>query len=124
VSRYILQEGAQATVVEAGFESLERFLKRLSALAELPYELAKKLWALWLGFGGVALAGQSEQAQAALGLLALAVLGGSRPRGFLSDAGRNAGERFTRQAEDTEQPFRVPYADRKRLGTYCFRNQI
>jgi hypothetical protein len=58
--------GAQATVAEVGFDSLEWLLKRLSALAELTHKLAKKLWALWLGLGGVALAGHSGQAQAAL----------------------------------------------------------
>ena len=65
MSRYI-QAGPQATVAEVGFDSLEWFLKRLSALAELTHKLAKKLWALWLGLGGVALAGHSGQAQAAL----------------------------------------------------------
>jgi hypothetical protein len=53
-------------VAEVGFDSLEWLLKRLSALAELTHKLAKKLWALWLGLGGVALAGHSGQAQAAL----------------------------------------------------------
>ncbi len=65
MSRYI-QAGPQATVAEVGFDSLEWLLKRLSALAELTHKLAKKLWALWLGLGGVALAGHSGQAQAAL----------------------------------------------------------
>ena len=77
-------------VAEVGFDSLEWLLKRLSAPAELTHNLAKKLWALRLGRGGVALAGHSGQAQAALGPFALAVSGGSRPRGFLSDAGHNA----------------------------------
>jgi hypothetical protein len=61
-------------VAEVGFDSLEWLLKRLSALAELTHKLAKKLWALWLGLGGVALAGHSGQAQAALGPFALAVI--------------------------------------------------
>lgn len=53
-------------MAEVGFDTLEWLLKRLSALAELTHKLAKKLWALWLGLGGVALAGHSGQAQAAL----------------------------------------------------------
>jgi hypothetical protein len=53
-------------VAEVGFDSLEGLLKRLSAPAELTHKLAKKLRALWLGPGGVALAGHSGQAQAAL----------------------------------------------------------
>ena len=65
MSRYI-QAGPQATVAEVGFDSLEWLLKRLSALAELTHKLAKKLWALWLGLGGVAFAGHSGQAQTAL----------------------------------------------------------
>src|SRR5260370_8956016 len=60
--------GAQATVAEVGFDSLERLLKRLSALAELTHKLAKKLWALWLGLGVLGLAGPSGPAQAALPL--------------------------------------------------------
>ncbi len=51
-------------MAEVGFDSLEWLLKRLSAPAELTHKLAKKLWALWLGLGGVALAGHSGQAQA------------------------------------------------------------
>jgi hypothetical protein len=46
VSRYIQAGGAQAKVAEAGSDSLEWLLKRLSALAELTHKLAKKLWAL------------------------------------------------------------------------------
>jgi hypothetical protein len=54
-------------VAEVGFDSLEWLLKCLSAPAELTHKLSKKLWALWLGLGGVAFASHSGQAQAALG---------------------------------------------------------
>jgi hypothetical protein len=67
VSRYI-QAGRQWTVAEVGFDSLEGLLKCLSALVELTYKLAKKLWALWLGLG--ALAGHSGQVQSACVALA------------------------------------------------------
>ena len=50
-------------MAQVGFDSLDWLLKRLSALAELTHKLAKKLWALWLGLGGAALACHSGQAQ-------------------------------------------------------------
>ncbi len=50
-----------------GFDSLEWLLKRLGAPAELTHKLTKKLWALWLGLGGIALAGHSGQAQVGSG---------------------------------------------------------
>lgn len=104
-------------MAEVGSDSLEWLLKRLSALAELTHKLAKKLWALWLGLGGVALAGHSGQAQAALGPFALAVSGGSRLRGFLSDAGRKCWGQFTRQAEfDARQRREAGLAIAARFG--------
>ena len=53
-------------MAEAAFDSLEWLLKRLSALAELTHKLAKELLALWLGLGGVALAGHSGQAPSSI----------------------------------------------------------
>ncbi len=47
-------------------------MKCLSALVELTYKLAKNLWALWLDFGSVALAGHSGQMQSACIALAAA----------------------------------------------------
>jgi hypothetical protein len=52
-------------VAEVGFDSLEWLLKRPSALAQLTPKFAKKVWALWLGPGGVALSGHLGRAQAA-----------------------------------------------------------
>jgi hypothetical protein len=45
------ENGIKSVVAEAGFDSLERLLKNLTALAELTHKLAKKPWALWLGLG-------------------------------------------------------------------------
>ena len=72
MSRYIQARQArrQWTVAEVGFDSREGLLKCLSALVELTYKLAKKLWALWLGLGSVALAGHSGQVQSACVALA------------------------------------------------------
>jgi hypothetical protein len=120
VSRYI-QAGTQATVAEEVFDSLEWLLKRLSALAELTHNLAKKPWALWLGLGGVALAGYSGQAQAALGPFALAVSGGSRTRGFLSDAGRNAGDDSPDRQRTRSRPSRSRPLFSRRAELVVFR---
>jgi hypothetical protein len=52
-------------VAEAGFDSLEWLLKRLSAPAELTHKLARN-YGRFGSAGGVALAGHSGQAPAAL----------------------------------------------------------